>query len=210
MRWLAVVVAVALATLSATDTEAKRVRIDPPIVRECSSNAKWDAVMTCLGKHGTPEIVRTLDGVKLVAIGKQVRSWLDHGYYIYTYRDGKWTLSGMYEPAGHADLLDFQRITIAKHTGFMLDVGQSFPTALTGITPNRPGEVRARHAVLCRGDYWSCADVMTACEVLVGGRAYFTFRSKLVPNADGSVSTPGDRSRAGTMCASVERVPLGW
>ena len=64
-------------------------------------------------------------------------------------------------------------------------------------------------ALLCGAGSWRCTAVLTSCDVLVHGRARWSFRGALTFRA-GWVDVNGDRSMAGDQCQTPEHVPLPW
>jgi hypothetical protein len=105
--------------------------------------------------------------------------------------------------------LGFTTLTVLAHTGFRTDVGEIEATEMTfdGVTATSV-EVITRGAIYCSGESYSCVGVLTTCDTLVRGQAYYTFRG--TPTiADGQIHNTGSRDVAGT-CSSPEQQLLGW
>jgi hypothetical protein len=209
MRWLRRAALAAIA-LAATDASAKRVVIEPPVVRSCRTGKTWDDVTKCLAKLGTPELARSLPGARVVWLKKPPGSWIGGGFYLYRQRDGQWALSGMWESSGQSLLLGTVPLTIGRHTGYQLDIGQAFTAAMpVDAFVGRIADVRMRHAVFCPGNHWTCIDMVTACEVGFAGHVVWTFRGTVTIDGD-FAKVAGDRRQAGPLCNVVERLYLGW
>lgn len=208
MRWL--VLCVLLAGHTAL---AKRVVMDPPLVRACPGGKAWPAIAACVAKQGTVRVVRQTPTARLVRI-EQVRDGKPYEttLALYVIRKGEWKLGGMWRSyATEFDVLGFEQVTVGKHTGHRIDLGQTqtFIAVVDDISPV-PALLRMKHSLFCGGDYYGCTDVTTLCEVLVRGQARFVFRGSLSIKDDNMVVVSGDRTKVGPSCATSERAYLGW
>jgi hypothetical protein len=206
MRWLALI------ALLVPGTAAGLVIEEPAIYHLCPSGKSWDEVAKCLGKHGRPEIVKSLLGAKLVRLDQRANDvWIDGGIFLYVERKGEWKIAGSF--FGHGtdyELLDFKSITVGKHTGHRLDIGQATTlfVQVDGATTTQALR-RSTQSLFCGGMTESCSHTTISCEVLVRGRAFWAFRGALTIDGN-EVKIAGDRRAAGPFCAQAERVFLGW
>jgi hypothetical protein len=214
MRWL-VCLAITASTLlfAASDAAARKlVVMDPPMVRACPRAKTFNLVMTCLAKHGTAKLVRDLRGAKLVRLEQASGRWVDATLILYVERRNEWQIGGLHRSYGanESQLLAFEPVTVGKRTGYRIELGSTsqFTYMVDGITPV-PADLRTQRSLYCSGDNYRCADVMSLCDVTVGGRTWHTFRGTL-SIAENMVVVKGDRSRAGPSCNASERVYLGW
>ncbi len=206
---MACVVAVAS---TAAVARAKIVILEPAIVRPCPKAPSWDGVEKCLKKLGKPIVVRTLPGAKLVRL-EQPRGdgdTFDAGLSLYVPRGKQWQLAGLYDTRGEYELLDASALTVAKHTGFRIDIGETLRTFVSpdGVQ-NVPAVVTMHRVMLCGTDSWRCTEVVTACDVLVRGGALWSFHGTL-SIADNQVKIAGDRRNTGAFCEVPETQFLGW
>jgi hypothetical protein len=210
MRWF---VACLIAVASTAEVaRAKIVIMEPAIARECAHAPSWNAIEKCLHKLGTPTVVRELPGGKLVRLD-QVRAGedaFDAGLSLYVPRGKEWKLAGLYEARGDYEMLAAAPLTVAKHAGFRIDVGE---LVRTFVSPDGVGSVPAvvamHRVMLCGTDSWRCTEVITSCEVLVRGAALWTFHGEL-SITDNQVKVAGDRRNVGSFCFAPESEYLGW
>ncbi len=208
MRWV-----VAFALLLAVPAHAKELVIEEPSqYYVCPKGKTWDEVAKCLRQHGRPEIVRTLAGAKLVRLDQRDGDkWVDTGLYLYVAQKTGWAAAGNFQGGGtDYELLDLAPLTIGKHTGYRLDIGQATPlyVQLDGVTTSLALR-RGTYTLLCNGIDGTCLFVTRNCEVLVHGNAYWTFRGAMTIDGN-EVKVAGDRGYAGPFCSQAERVFLGW
>jgi hypothetical protein len=211
MRW--VVVACALVLVSATAVaRAKIVIMEPAIVRQCPHAPTWDGIEKCLKKLGKPTVLRSLPGARVVRLDqKSGDADFDIGVSLYVDQGKQWKLAGLYEAHGtEYELLAAEPLTVGKHTGYRLEVGEMLRTAvsLDGVT-STPALFTMRRVMFCGGDAWRCPEVITACDVLVRGAALWAFRGAITI-ADNKVTVKGDRSITGSFCSVPEQTFLGW
>jgi len=208
VRWLALLI-----VLLAGEASARKIVIsEPPIVRACPGGASWSAVETCLGKQGTMSIVKTLPKAKLVRLLQSDGSnkKYDAGVYLYVEQaKGAWRMGGMYDGSPYT-VIDLLPLTIGKHDGYRLDIGQFQRSSISidGVT-SVAVILSTRRTLFCAGDRYGCADATASCDVLIEGRTWFTFRGTFVFEK-GQVRVVGDRKYAGPACAAEERVYIGW
>ncbi len=107
------------------------------------------------------------------------------------------------------EVLEFQPLTIGKHTGYRIDIGQAAPLymQLDGVTTQMALR-RTSQVLFCSPLARDCLHT-TRCEALVRGRAFYTFRG-VMKIAGNEVTVSGDRRIAGPFCNQAERVMLGW
>lgn len=193
----AVVVAVMTSTAS-----ARRVVHIPTLAELCPGNGEWNKVAECVKRQAPFKLLRDEAKLKLLRIDADRRHF--GGYYIYTY-DKQWKLYGSLPQYQAADMLAFEPVTYGVRSGYRVDIGVSAQSgiSLDGET-TIPAEMRYRMTALCFGGGY-CTQFMTACDVLVRGRAYYTFRGKLWYE-NKQLKVIGDRSRAGPSCVQHEVV----
>ena len=206
MRWL-VACLVACASVAA----AKIVIMEPAIVRQCSHAPSWDGVEKCLKKLGKPTVVRDMLGGKLVQLVQPSGDeGFDTGLSLFVPRGNQWKLGGLYEASGQYELLAAVPLTVQKHTGFRIDIGELLRTSVSLDNVTATPAVFAMHRVLlCGGDDWHCANVVVGCDVFVRGGVMWSFHGTL-SISDNQVRVTGDRKLAGAMCSVGETQYLGW
>jgi hypothetical protein len=185
---------------------------EPGIYYQCPKGKTWDDVNKCLERHGRPAIVRTLQGAKLVRLDqRENEKWVDGGVYLYIEKNREWKIAGAFFGRGtDYDFLDFKTITIGKHTGHRIDIGQATPlwVQIDGVTSTYALR-RSTLSMFCGGIANSCLHLTRSCEVLVRGKAFWAFRGDVQIEGN-EVRVPGDRRAAGPFCAQAEKVFLGW
>jgi hypothetical protein len=203
----------ALVVMSATATaRAKIVVMDPPLVRACPTGATWEYIDKCLHKQGKPTILRSFPTARLVQL-QQISGGVpsDAGVFLYMQRGNQWRLSGLYENRGaEYEVLAMNEITVGKHAGFRIDIGQLFRSAVQpdGFT-SVPALFAMKQSMFCGGDSWRCTEVTTACDVYVHGAATYSFRGS-VTIGENQVKITGDRDHLGPFCSAPETEFLGW
>ena len=195
---------VVIALLAAmTGTAAGRRVVHIPSIGElCPANADWDKLATCVKRHAPFKLLRDGASLKLLHIDGGRRNF--GGYYVFTY-DKQWRLHGHVPTYSAGDLLQFERVTFGSRAGYRVDLGTTTMSAITvDDETSIPALYRHRITALCFGGGY-CTQVITECDVMVHGRAYFTFRGKLV-HENKQLKVIGDRSRAGAYCEQAELV----
>jgi len=205
----------ALALVAGVARADRVVRMDPPVVRACRSLPSWDKVETCLTAHGTPKVIRTLPHARLIRLlAKGTGDDLElgsNGLYLYVDKGKAWQLGGTYfNETPDSEVLGASEVTVNHHVGYRIDIGQiaRFPVSVDGVT-SQPAVMTVRLSVLCSGDTWQCVQATTACDVLVHGKAQWTFRGVLTI-ADNQAKVTGDAHNVGTMCPGEQQLFLGW
>jgi hypothetical protein len=204
MRWLVA----CLLLVSATARAERIVIMEPPVVHTCRQAPSWPRLVACLAKVGKPQVVRAIDHVRLVRLAGSPAS--GDSLYLYVERGGQWQLGGMFDGGDHTELLAFDPLTVGRHVGYRLDIGATshVSVSLDGVS-SVPAVLMTRRAVLCSGDNRSCTDVTTACDVIVYGRTFWSFRGALTIEGN-ELRLVGERRMAGPLCTQAERVFLGW
>lgn len=200
MRWLLACVLLVAATAS-----ARVIRL-PRVVEECGSDLTSEQVLTCTQKFGDAKVERTLPHAQLVRIPKRDTSPTAPGYYLFIEDHGKWQIAGMREGSG--ELFGFDSVKLGTHTAYHFELGISDRTeiSLDDITTS-PAVLVRREQVYCGDTGYRCSIVMTACDVLVGGKAIATFRGTVTWKND-MLHIAGDRAQARGECAQEEDVPV--
>jgi len=206
VRWLVLI------ALLATPAWADFVVEEPGMYYACPKGKTWDDVKKCLEKNGRPLVIKQLAGAKIVRLDQlENGKWFDAGIYIYVEQAKQWKIAGSFFGRGtEYELLDFKPLTIFNHTGYRLDIGQATPlyVQLDGLT-TRPATRRTYSTLFCSPNNKYCTQATRLCEVLVYGKAYWTFRGDMKINGN-EVTITGDRKIAGPFCGQAERVFLGW
>ncbi|MGE5184870.1 MAG: hypothetical protein ACM31C_22515 [Acidobacteriota bacterium] len=181
----------------------------PRLARVCPAAASYAALETCLKRLGDVTIARELPHARLLHVVS--RDDNDLGLALYVENAPGWHVAGVYEPRGVGyEALSLAPVTISQHAGFRIDIGVAQHTwASLDSTRAVPVIVVARHALLCSGEQWRCAELVVACDVLVRGAALWTFRGSLA-FGDHEALVTGDRSHGGGSCSVPERVFLAW
>jgi hypothetical protein len=209
VRAIAVMLAIAAAAPAHADMDAER---PPPQVRACRHAPSFATIEQCLRARGRVTVLRELPHARVVRIEEKFERGddTDVGMSLYVERAGSWRLGGIFESQGPYELLAADTVRSGTHEGYRLDVGDIRTTSLSlDDVTSTPAAVRAHRVVLCSGDDWHCIEMMTACDVLVRGRTYFTFRGA-VEVGNNVVRVAGDRRAAGTLCSVPASVLLGW
>jgi hypothetical protein len=189
----------------AASADARRVIHIPTLAELCPGNDSWDRVAQCIRRQSSFQLERDAAAIKVVNIapGMAGRHSLS-GIYVYRF-DKKWTLHGVLRVYQPRELLRFERITFGAHTGYRLDVGitTNMPFSFDDETMI-PGVLRQQLTLLCF-DEGGCQQIVTACDLLVHGKAYASFRGTL-RYVERQLRVVGDRRHAGAMCAQPELV----
>jgi len=209
VRWLVLIV-----LLASTSTAFARFVVEEErgMFYACPKGKTWKHVETCLKKHGRIAVVKQIAGAKLVRFEQlEDTKWVEAGVFLYAEHLGEWKAAGAYFGRGiEYELLDFKAITIGKHTGYRIDIGQATPLSvqLDGLT-TQVATRRAYQTMFCSPLSHYCAQAIQSCEVLVRGHAYWTFRGAMKINGN-EVTVAGDRRIAGPFCVQAEKMFLGW
>jgi hypothetical protein len=201
MRWVLACMLVVTATAS-----ARVIRV-PAIARACDGNRSWSDVLKCTGTYGDAKLAKALPHARVVHIpGRRDDKPSAPGVYLFVEEHGAWHLGGLYE--GEAEVLGLARVTLGSHAAYRVDLGDSLHMQMSvDDVTSTPAVYVRREQLYCSGLGYSCSTVMTACDVLVGGKAIATFRGT-VTSKDTTLHIAGDRTRAGRDCDQPEEVPV--
>ncbi|HEX5059197.1 MAG TPA: hypothetical protein VFV99_07545 [Kofleriaceae bacterium] len=196
-RWLVL----ALLLASTGTASPRRVVHMPTLPEVCPSNAEWDKLDACIRRHGTMKVLRDEPALKIIDLDDRMSRF--GGIYVYAFKT-KWDMRGTMRLWQEHDVLGVQHVTYGKHKGIRFDVGLStaMPFTLDGET-SMQGVLRQQETMVCFEDAWGCLQAITSCELLMRGKAYYSFRGTLA-YADKQLQIVGDRSRSGTYCTSPE------
>lgn len=200
MRWL-----LACTLLVAATASARVIRL-PMVVEECGADLTSEQVLTCTRKFGDAKVERTLPHAQLIRIAKHDTSPNAPGYYLFLEDRGKWQIGGMRD--GDGELFGFDSVKLGPHTAYHFELGASERTevSLDDIT-STPAVLVRREQIYCGGTGYRCSVVMTACDVLVGGKAIATFRGTVSWKND-MLHVAGDRTQARGECGQEADVPV--
>jgi len=200
VRWAAVIAAIVVMTW--TPRAHAIVIMEPPIVRACPLPGSWTAMTACLAKHGLKtRVVRTLATAKLLETGGDLVLFVETG--------GSWHLGGLLENASDYEVLGLETVVANHHTGYRVDLALMQGTSVSfDNATGRAGLRLTRSSLYCSGERYWCLQVTSACDVLLDGKTYSTFRGT-VTIAGNELVNAGDRSAA-IACSFPEREALGW
>ncbi len=122
----------------------------------------------------------------------------------------QWRIGGLFMRSTPYEVLSFELLKVGHQTGYRLEVGYTEPTSITldGVSFT-PAIMRGKLQFYCSGTHWSCPSVTTACEVMVYGKAWWTFRGTTTIG-DNRVRVAGDASAIGQSCGGPSEIFLGW
>jgi hypothetical protein len=200
MRWVLACMVALVGVASA------RVIMIPPVARACGEEPTWEQVAACAAKFGAVKVDRTLPHARLVKVTDPKGTV--RGFYLFVERHGAWRLGGMYEEPG--DALALESVQLGTHDVYHVEIGTTSHEEIGLDDGTTARAVIVNHAqIYCSGVGYRCSAMTTSCDVLVGGKAQWTFRGK-VTWKDGALHVSGDRSHAGSMCDQNETVPLSF
>jgi hypothetical protein len=213
---LELAVAVLLVTLGILESgvasvRAERVVRSPSVARECRRASSWDKLKPCLQRFGKVTIERSAAAAKLVRVDAGPSGWPIPGLYIYAQKGSALEIAGQwqFDSLAEVEVLGLTTLKVGGRVGFRLDVGTGEATSVSfdGETSVSAMMV-SKTAVFCVGPGALCSPAIQTCDILVDGKAYYTFRGTLTVQR-GVVMVRGDRSRAGA-CAPPERTSLAF
>jgi hypothetical protein len=192
-------VVIALLLVTTSSASPRRVVHIPTISELCPGGESWDKIGECIKRQAPFKLLRDEENLKLVQIDEPYRFG---GLYIYTHPK-QWKLHGevrLYQPH---EVLAFDRVTFGKRSGYRIDVGISAASSVSfdGET-SVDMLIRQKLTNLCFDNSY-CMQVTTACDVFVHGKAYYSFRGKVVYE-NRQLKIVGDRTNAGQYCAQGE------
>ena len=167
----------------------------PVIARECSEAATWADARACLEKHGIVKVEKTLPHARLVRLTHKDDPG-PGGLYLFVETKG-WQLGGMVEYAG--ELLGFDHPRFGTHRVYHFELGS--------VEHSGASLVQQRQQVFCTGTGYRCTIVLSACDVLVAGKAVASFRGTVTWQKD-HLHVAGDRAHAGDACEQAADVAL--
>jgi hypothetical protein len=187
-------------------TASARVVRLPAVVEACRDDLTSDQVLGCTRAFGDAKVVRSLPHAQLIRIPRRDKAPSAPGFYLFLETSGKWHIAGIHE--GDAELIGFDAQKLGTHTAYHLELGVVDHTevSLDSVTTT-PAIYTRREQVYCGGSGFYCSNVVTACDVLVGGKAIASFRGTVAWKAD-ALHIAGDRSHVGDMCDQPEEVPI--
>lgn len=188
--------------LVAASAEARRVVHIPTLGELCPGHAEWEKVEQCIRRQGTMTLERDQRDAKLVRLGPQSRL---AGIALYT-NAKQWRMRGEVRLSQDHEVLGFQRATYGKRSAYRIDIGMSVATRIPLDDETLvPGVLRHRLTLLCFDDSTGCAQVITACDALVHGKAVHSFRGQLVYE-NRKLEVRGDRRNVGGSCTAEDLV----
>ena len=208
MRALAALVLLACALLGGR-ADAKRVVRMPTLAELCPANAEWSTVAQCIRRHARFTFVRDADQLKIIDIDSDAG-----GYYggLYVYRhDRQWTLSGQVRLYQRHEILATTHATFGSHGAERVDIGiaAAMPFAPDGENVIAQGVFRQRITAVCFDSPGGCSQLVTACDMLLHGKAYNSFRGTLTYE-NGALGVAGDRTNEGLFCRQPQIVSASF
>lgn len=172
----------------------------------CPANTSWEKLKRCLEQHDKLIVLHEYPDAKLVRLHGGITT--TPTLFLYMRVDNQWLRVSFYGELGpNSELLAIK--PFVDHS-IRLDMGYAYPSSvmLDDITPT-PALLRHKITSLCtsRG---VCTSVVTACELDVRGKAYWSYRGK--PVWDGSLlRVAADATNAGAQCELHDsmRAPVG-
>lgn len=167
---------------------------NPP---SCEQGKSWPKLRTCLERdHVRVTVLYEVTGAKLVALVTDGATSTPLRLYV---QSGElWKQASFFGVNNEAsDLLAFKRIGDGQ---FRIDQGMLIQTSTVVGAPGTSQRVwlRRQLTTVCTGT--ACRALYTACEAMVDGKAYWSFRGTL--HAQGTaVFVVGDKSHAGGLCS---------
>ena len=177
---------------------------EPQVANSCLTATSLEIVTTCLRRFGAPTVLYATPTTKVIAV---LLAQLDGGAYLYRLKGGSWILGGMiYSGDG---FLGLESVTINRHLGYRIDFRQIAPIQVDCEDATKVmGTQVSTMAGYCGGDSPYCTSVVTACDTLVKGKAYRTFRG-IVKITNNDVEVIGDRWMGGA-CVPPEHTNVSW
>jgi hypothetical protein len=141
---------------------------------QCPKTGTWAKLQKCQFREATDvQLLRDLPTAKLVAYAPRGYTAGMKRLELYLLANGAWTKSGFYaETSPSAELIAFE---VVAGDVFRLDMGYASSTWVTLDEMNtRPAMLRRRYTYFCSMTH-GCRSVLSACDVLVHGKAVSTF-----------------------------------
>ncbi len=194
----------ALSVSLASTVAAGRVVMRPSIAQSCRAQKTWDRVASCVKRFGTIQMERSRDDAKLFRVKPSEGQWGTEGIYLYAKNRDGWQLVGQFLDYD-VRIVGFSTPTFSGRRVYRVDLlhAGNEEIAFDGVSARR-AYVRRATSLYCGGVVPSCAQVITSCDVFVGGRLHETFRGTPRYTKDGILKVEGDFSRSGSQCATDE------
>jgi hypothetical protein len=176
----------------------------------CEASKAWSKVTACHTRQGTTvSVLYELEGAKLVSLRYPSRE--DATLHLYLLDNGIWHRQSFYAATNaNSELLSFKP---TDRAGYRLDVGMTNPTSvmIDEVSPTKALLKRILTTECRRGV--GCRTLVTSCDVLVDGRAYWSFRGTVVWSEGNAVKIAGDTRFSGKLCTPARTVlapaPIG-
>jgi hypothetical protein len=204
MCFAVVVMLLARPLAGSRDADARMMIVRPNVARSCPGSATWQATQRCLERFGAAKLLRSQGNLRLVQLKAREPDFRTSGLYLYVQTKQQWHLGGIYQDA-RPSIIGISTPTYEHRKLVRIDVVYAAnEELLIDEVTLRNAFVRRKTAVFCSGDSSSCTQILTACDVFVGGKLHATFRGTLAYEGGGKMTVDGERSRAGDQCAQPE------
>ena len=141
---------------------------------QCPKTSTWAKLQKCQFANAEDvKLLRDLPNAKLVAYALRGYNAQQRRLELYVLAKSGWMKTGFYaETSPNAELLGFEAVA---GDVFRLDMGYASSTWVTLDEMNtRPAMLRRRYTYFCSMTH-GCRSVLSACDVLVHGKAVSTF-----------------------------------
>jgi hypothetical protein len=167
----------------------------------CEASKIWSKVTACLARQGsTVSVLYEIEGAKLLSLRYAPRA--DSTLNLYLLDNGMWRRQSFYAATNaNSELLSFKP---TEHAGYRLDVGMATATSvmIDEVSPTKALLKRIVTTECRRGS--GCRTMVTSCDVLVDGRAYWSFRGTIVWSEGTTVKIAGDTRFSGKLCTPAK------
>jgi hypothetical protein len=189
----------------ASPVAVARVIMQPSIAHSCGFQKTWDAVASCVKRFGTMKLERSRDDAKLFRVTPGEGQWGTEGIYLFAKSNQGWRLVGQFLD-NDVRVVGFSTPTFSGKKVYRVDLlhAANQDVSVDEVSTRR-GYVRRATSLYCGGVVSSCAQVVTSCDVFVGGKLLETFRGTPRYTQNGIVEVDGDFTRAGHECATEEQ-----
>lgn len=208
MRWGPVLFVLGASTTAALASPPSPRRPPPPPsdlqnpfgdgrLRACSEGKSWPKLRACLEKdHAKVNILHDVDDAKLIALVTEGAASTPLRLYV---KEGEQWLQASFFGVDNAasSLLSFRRLGEGR---YRIDQGLLMQTsAVVGASgTSQRVWLRRQQTTICTDK--TCRTVITACDGMVDGKAYWSFRGTLYEQGR-NLFVVGDKSHAGQQCA---------
>lgn len=184
------VTALAILVVAAPAVGERLVVHDPMLQDVCPSGPTWKAVSACINRQVKPTLVRELPGARLVQMPDD---HMFHGIYLYVEgAKGVWRIVG-FAREDKPELIAFERF---ERGGYRFEIGTVTQIAVES-SPTSLALLKHKITTVCPKE--TCFTAVLACDVLVRGKAYWSYRGHQIVAGD-TLRFVGERSNAGTVC----------